>query len=150
MKYRKFNRYEKKQIQHDHMVKAMHGEGLYLYENNTDAELTLPRPTSSGLRVIEGRNQFQGDNYYMQMVRTGHLRLIKELQSPAEEKAVKEKAMEEKLILDQPDTVTSKGKVEHVVDQDVPVQKLNEADEDQQEVLLNESPVDDGFVIVGD
>lgn len=146
MKYRKFNRYEKKQIQHDQMVKAMHGEGLYLYENNTDAELTLPRPTSSGLRVIEGRKQFQGDNYYMQMVRSGHLRLIKELQSPAQEKA----AMEEKLILDQPDTVTSKGTVEHVVDQDV--QKLNEADEvdgeEQSEVLLNESPVDDGFVIV--
>lgn len=146
MKYRKFNRYEKKQIQHDQMVKAMHGEGLYLYENNTDAEMTLPRPTSSGLRVIEARKQFQGDNYYMQMVRSGHLRLIKELQSPAQEKA----AMEEKLILDQPDTVTSKGKVEHVVDQDV--QKLNEADEaddeEQSEVLLNESPVDDGFVIV--
>jgi len=149
MKYRKFNRYEKKQMQHDQMVKAMHGEGLYLYENNTDATMTLPRPTSSGLRMIEARKQFQGDNYYMQMVKTGHLRLIKELISPAKQK---EAAMaEEKLILDQPDTVTQKGKVEHVVDQDVPVQKLNEADsEEQPEVLLNESPVDDGFVIVGD
>jgi hypothetical protein len=74
--------------------------------------------------------------------------LIKELQSPAKEKAA---MAEEKLILDQPDTVTQKGTVEHVVDQDVPVQKLNEADsEEQTEVLLNESPVDDGFVIVGD
>jgi hypothetical protein len=147
MKYRKFNKYEKKQIQSEQMANAMHGEGLYLYENNTDATLTLPRPTSSGLRIVGARKQFQGDNYYMQMVRDRHLRLIKELQSPAQEKAAMEKT-EDKLILDQPDTVGPKGKVEHVVEEE-PVQKLNESDsEEQPEVLLNEGPVDDGFVIV--
>ena len=58
---------------------------------------------------------------------------------------------EEKLILDQPDTVTHKGKVEHVVDRNTPAQRLQEQGSDEQpEILLNEGPVDDGFVIVGE
>jgi len=149
MKYRKFSKLEKKQLQHDKLEAAMSGEGRYLYENNTDATMTLPRPTKSGVRMVGARKQFQGDNYYMQMVKVGHLRLIKELQSPEQEKAAMARE-EEKLILDQPETVTSQGQVEHVVE-DTPVQKLNEADgEEQTDVLLNEGPVDDGFVIVGD
>lgn len=147
MKYRKFNKLERKQVQAEQLARAMHGEGLYLYENHSPSDLTLPRPTKSGLRMVGAGKQFQGDNYYMQLVRNGHLRLIKELQSPEQERALMEQ-QEEKLILDQPDTVTPKGKVEHVVE-DTPVQRLNEADsEEQPEVLLNENP--DGFVIVGD
>lgn len=150
MKYRKFNKYEKKEMQAARLEKAMHGEGLFLYENNTDATLTLPRPTKSGVRTVGPRKQFQGDSYYKQMM-PQFLRLIKTLQTPEQERAMQERAMnEEKLILDQPDTITTKGKVEHVVDQDAPVQRLNEADsEEQPEVLLNEGPIDDGFVIVG-
>jgi len=149
MKYRKFNKYEKKEEQARAVAQAMHGEGLYLFENNSDATLTLPRPTKSGVRVVGARKQFQGDNYYMQMVRSGFLRLIKELQAPQQEEQVM--LNEEKLILDQPDTITQRGKVEHVVDKNVPAQRLHEQDSDEQpEVLLNEGPVDDGFVIVGE
>jgi hypothetical protein len=148
MKYRKFSKLEKKQMQAEQLRTAMHGEGLYLYENHSPSDLSLPRPTKSGLRIVQAGSQFQGDNYYMQLVQQGHLRLIKELQSPEQERALMEQ-QEDKLILDQPDTVTPKGKVEHVVDQDVPVQKLNETDsEEQPEVLLTEQP--EGFVIVGD
>lgn len=145
MKYRKFNKYEQKEEQARALEAATSGEGMYLYENNSDATLTLPRPTASGLRIIGARKQFQGDNYYMQMVQSGLLRLIKELQAPPKEQVM----TDEKLILDQPDTVTEKGKVEHVVE--TPTQKLHEQEGDEQpEVLLNEGPVDDGFVIVGD
>jgi hypothetical protein len=155
MKYRKFNKYEAKIEKVKRLEEAMHGEGLYLYENNSDATLTLPRPTKSGLREVGPRGQFQGDNYYMQMMRRGEVRLIKTLQAPqpvVEQQEPKEQIMnEEKLILDQPDTVTEKGKVEHVVDGQTPVQKLQEQGGDEQpDVLLNEGPVDDGFVIVGD
>lgn len=151
MKYRKFNRYEKKEINRQVLANALSGEGYYLYENNNNAELTLPRPTKSGIRKIGPRQQFQGDNYYMQLVRSGDLRLIKELQSPVvqERSLNEESSMEDKLILDQPDVVTVKGKVEHVLDTSVPKQKLNESDtEGQPEVLLNENPVEGGFVIV--
>ena len=145
MKYGKFNRIEKKQIQAAKIKKAMGGEGLFLYENNSDASLTLPKPTKSGIRTVGGRKQFQGDSYYKQMV-PAYLRLIKTLQSPEQERAL----MEEKLILDQPDTVTPQGTIEHVTEEK-PVKKLNEAEgEEATDVLLNEGPCDDGFVIVGD
>jgi hypothetical protein len=157
MKYRKFNKYERKENNRAQIENALHGEGLYLYENNTNADMTLPRPTKSGLRAVGPREQFQGDNYYMQMVKVGHLRLIKELQSPnANEATTNEENLmnspqDEKLILDQPDMVTEQGQVEHVQATPVPAQPLNEGDnQPKPDVLINESPVDDGFVIVGD
>lgn len=150
MQYRKFNRYEKKEVRAQIVQNALHGEGIYLYRNNTNADLTLPRPTRSGTRVVARGKEFQGDNYYMQLVKSGLLRLVKEIQSPEQQHA-EEVKMEEKLILDQPDTVTQNGKVEHVVSN--PNKKLNEqsdSDKDKQpEVLLNEGPVEGGFVIVG-
>jgi hypothetical protein len=152
MKYRKFNKYEKKVVRAEMIAEAMNGSGLYLYENKSNADLTLPRPTKSGVRIIRAKQQFQGDSYYMQLVRTGYLRLIKVLQTPEQEQAVNEGTMnQEKLILDQPDTITHQGKVEHVVDgNSVQQHKLNEADKQPQpDILLNEAPVNDGFVIVG-
>jgi hypothetical protein len=149
MKYRKFNKYEKKENRRINVEQALQGEGMYLYENNVPGDLTLPRKTKSGVRVVGRKQQFQGDNYYMQMVRTGELRLIKELMSPQQERD-SETMNEEKLILDQPDKVTVKGKTEQVVDKSVPTQRINESEGDAEEVLLNEGPVDDGFVVVSD
>ena len=155
MKYRKFTRHEKKVMQAQMLEEALHGEGLYLYANNTDADITLPRPTKSGCREVAARAQFQGDNYYMQMVREGHLRLVKVLQTPEQQQALREgvemqqQQQPEKLILDQPEIVTEHGEVEHVINQNTPLQKLDEGDgQPKPDVLLNEAPVDDAFVIV--
>lgn len=146
MKYRKFSKLEKKQVRAEVLEQATHGEGLYLYENHHAHDLRLPRPTKSGLRVVNARQQFQGDNYYMQLVRSGELRFIKEIQSPVQEQMIMEN--EQKLILDQPDRVTADGQTEHVV-KGMPKQKLNESDnEPAPDVLLNEGPVGDGFVIM--
>lgn len=151
MKYRKFNRYEKKEVRAQMLENALHGEGMYLYRNNTNADLALPRPTRSGIRSVGPGKEFQGDNYYMQLVKQGMLRLVKELQSPNQQNVNEsEVKMQEKLILDQPDIVTEQGKVEHVVSK--PAKKLNETQGEegkQPEVLLNEGPVEGGFVIVG-
>ena len=51
---------------------------------------------------------------------------------------------EQKLILDQPDTVTAKGTIEHVVDNNVPSQRINDSVDNNKkpDVLLNESPID--------
>ena len=150
MKYRKFNKYEAKEVRAQMVENALHGEGLYLFRNNTNADLTLPRPTKSGIRNILPGKEFQGDNYYMQLVRHGLLKLVKELQSPEQQKAISEGViLEQKLILDQPDTVTNHGKVEHVVE--TPKQKINESKatkEKQVDILINEDPVEGGFVIV--
>lgn len=152
MKYRKFNKYEKEEVRSQMLEAALHGEGLYLYRNANDATFNLPRPTKSGLKVVGPKAEFQGDNYYMQFVRSGLLRLIKEIQSPEQQRAANEvKVAEEKLILDQPDMITEQGKVEHVVNKTKPVQKLNESDKEKKpDILLNEGPVEGGFVIVGE
>lgn len=151
MKYRKFNKLEKKEVRAQVLENVLHGEGLYLYRNNTGADLTLPRPTKSGIRIVGPNKEFQGDNYYMQLVRQGFLRLVKELQSPESEQTKTEVNMsQDKLILDQPDMITEQGKVEHVVSK--PVEKMNETQQDAEakpDVLLNEGPVEGGFVIVG-
>jgi hypothetical protein len=151
MKYKKFNKYEKKEIQHQVLANALHGEGMYLFRNNTKADLGLPRPTRSGIRSVGPGKEFQGDNYYMQLVKQGHLRLVKVLQTPEEERASELNEgvkMTEKLILDQPDIITEHGKIEHLVEKNIPVRQLDEnGNQSQPDVLLNESP-DSGFVIV--
>ncbi len=151
MKYRKFNKYEKAEVRSQMLENALHGEGMYLFRNSSSADLTLPRPTKSGIKSVGPGKEFQGDNYYMQFVKTGMLRLVKEIQSPEQQRAATEVQMEEKLILDQPDMITEQGKVEHVV-ATKPVQKMNETKtgpEAQPEILLNEGPVEGGFVFVG-
>lgn len=159
MQYRKFNRYEKKENKATNVRAAMSGGGVYLYQNsNANAELTLPRPTKSGVRIIKPLGQFQGDDYYMQLVKTGMLRLIQVLQTVEQEnQAVLDQQGDQKmnesnqLLLDQPNTITNSGQVEHIVKSDGTAQKkMNEElkIETQQPVLLNEGPVDDGFIIV--
>ena len=161
MKYRKFNKYEAKEERSKALAQNMGGSGLYLYRNSTDSEMTLPRPTKSGLRFVGPKGTFQGDSYYMQYVKQGLLRLVEVLQTPEQEAAIKaaeQQALnegnmitEDRLILDQPDMITEQGKVEHVVNKQTPQQKLNEKSNEQPvDVLLNECPCDDGFVIVDD
>lgn len=149
MKYRKFNKYEKKDIRAQMIENALHGEGIYLFRNATGADITLPRPTKSGIRSIGPGSEFQGDNYYIQLVQQGLLRLVATLQTPEQQRAATEATMNEKLILDQPDMITEQGKVEQVVS--APVQKLHETKDGspQPDVLLNEGPIEGGFVIVG-
>jgi hypothetical protein len=85
----------------------------------------------------------------MQLVRTGYLRLIEVLQTPEQEKEVK-LLEEQKLILDQPDRVTTRGKVEQVVEKKGSKQKLHESKASNQapDILLNETPGDNGFVVI--
>lgn len=153
MKHQKFNKYEKKEIRRENIAQAMSGAGVYIYQNSSSAsELSLPRPTKSGVRKVSAGGQFQGDDYYMQFVKTGILRLVEVLQTPEQEKEV-QMLEEQKLLLDQPERVTNEGTVENVVAQKPAVRKLNEtgkAPQPQQDILLNESPDDDAFVIVAD
>ena len=61
----------KKQRREDRLKKVqleLSGSGLYVYENNTDADLSLPRATKSGLRNIGPRQRFEGDSYYLKLI----------------------------------------------------------------------------------
>lgn len=153
MRLNKMNKFEKRDLKKSLVSEAMSGSGIFVYKNRSAcADLTLPRATASGTRKIPPNGQFQGDSYYMQMVKTGELQLVEVVQTPEQALAAQQEAQmaEEKLILDQPEIITEQGTVEHVVDKKVPKQKLNEGgDQKQPDILLNESPPDDGFIIVG-
>lgn len=109
MKLQNFSRFEKKSIRKTNIENAMAGKGIYVYENSSKhADLTLPKSTATGVRTVKAGGRFQGDDYFMQLVRTGDLRLVEVLDKgdPV--------VVENKLILDQPETVTPKGTVEQV------------------------------------
>jgi len=130
MKREKLTREEKKEARDKQFI----GTGHYIYENKTQGFLTLPKPAIDGRKVVPPGGTFEGDSYFMQLVKQPN-NLLKFLG----EKKVEDK----KLILDQPDTVTVKGTVEHVVNDDS-LQKINDSvnNKKSQDVLLNEGPMD--------
>lgn len=133
----RYTKHEKKQHKEAAVAEAMSGSGLYIYENrDPNGELTLPKPTKTGTRIIGPKGRFQGDDYYMQYVRSGILRLIEILEAPVEEVIV-----EQKLILDQPETVTVNGQVEQIVENPAEVLSEDTGKKKKKPVLLNEGPV---------
>jgi hypothetical protein len=118
MRYeKKMNRYERSNYLRAKLEKDLSGEGLYVYRNNTPGDLSLPKPDAKGSRLpIKPGGQFEGDNYFMGMVRSNELKLVREI-SPPRDKGELMKESHDKLILDQPPTVTGDGAVEHVAPQ---------------------------------
>lgn len=149
------NKYEKKEMQKQRVAQAYAGSGLFIFENNTNGELKLPKPAADGRRIIEPRGQFQGDSYFHSWVKPpmNMLKFIKQIQ-PEDRNIIKETTqMAEKLILDQPDQITTVGKVEHIVaDPNQPHQQLTETmpqPKPEGEVLLNEDPLSGVEIIMG-
>lgn len=121
----------KKQLKIEKLASDLKGEGMYVFENKTNGDLYLPRPTHAGRRLVRKGEQFVGDNYYFHMLPStsgpGSLSLVKELQSPEQER----------LLTEQPPVVTEQGSVEFVAKQ-----KYNESQPNTQDVLLTESPTE--------
>lgn len=139
---RKASRYERQGQRREFLEHVLKGEGLYVYRNrHKEATLELPKPTKSGRSTIGAGQEWQGDNYYMSLVRSGDALLVREIYSPEQEKQMNE----QKLIVDQPDMVTTEGTVEHVIPTARPGQQpLAEGQpgnpEEKKDVLLNEEP----------
>jgi len=150
---KKISRADKKINQKNKFIRDMSGSGVFVYENNTDADLNLPKPTSTGTRTIGPRKRFQGDSYYLTWVGSpmNLLRFIEEIvpkDNPLKtlNESETNKMSDNKLILDQPETVTSQGQVEHVVVNESPDQ---DSSEKKTEILLNESPIEGLEIILG-
>lgn len=79
MRYSNKKSKEKKQLR---VQNLMAGEGVFIYENNTDADLSLPKPSIEGFKVIGPRKRFKGDSYFMSLVKTPVclLRLIEQVE----------------------------------------------------------------------
>ena len=162
----RLNRYERREMHAEKLKHDMGGSGVYIYENNTDADLKLPKPTASGIRTVGPRRRFQGDSYFMSWV--GHpmnlLRLVEEVvpkmtqeqlmeHNAKEQQLLEEETMtnERKLLLDQPDTITTQGKIERVVLEPgaVPLNDSTDPGQKKPEILLNEDPLDGVEIILG-
>ena len=148
------SRYEKRELNAKKMKMALDGHGLYVFENNTEGDMMLPKPTKSGQTKVGAKQQFQGDDYFMSLVRSNTCKLIRTLITPEQEKAMEQAKLneaEQKLICDQPDVVTEQGQVEYVTGGD---QQLNEGPVDpanpeaKVDTLINEDPVDGVDIIL--
>jgi len=133
------------------------GAGRYIFENNTSGDLELPKTASNGNKWVQKGGQFTGDSFFLKMV-PQELKLVSVLVDANQENI--NEATESKLILDQPDTVTQSGKVEHVVKSQEDTQ-LNDSTENKDEhegscscetcadqMLLNEDPMDGVDIII--
>jgi len=152
------SKYERQELRAAKLEKALNGQGLYVYENNSGGDLMLPKATASGLTKVAKGQQFQGDDYFMSMVKTNDLKLVKTLVTPEQEMKIKmeqlEREKEQKLLLDQPDKIKGVGKVEYVVPTETPLNeapapaKPVEVAEESEEKLLVEDPIDGVDIIL--
>lgn len=112
----------------------------YIFQNNTNGDLNLPKPAKDGRIKIGVNELFEGDKYFLGLVNPP-LNLLKYIGKKNEEK------MAESLILDQPDVITSNGKVEQIVADDSIIKKENE-NKNKKEILLTEQPIDGVEIII--
>jgi hypothetical protein len=147
----KLNRHERKKLQQERLKVSLSGTGVYIYENNTNADLSLSRPTAAGIKTVGPRKRFEGDSYYMKWVGPP-INLLRLIEQVLPKEAKENEMSDKKLILDQPDVINNQGKVEQVVSDQTPQQDLNDntnIDSKKPDVLLNESPVDGVEIIFG-
>jgi hypothetical protein len=89
MKYGKKLSADKKK---EKLKRLMAGEGVFIYENNTDADLSLPKPSIEGFTKVGPRRRFKGDSYFMSLVKTPIclLKLIEEVKEEAKTEEIVE------------------------------------------------------------
>jgi hypothetical protein len=132
-----------------------HGEGLYVFRNKTSGTLELPKPTMSGTTHVGPKQEWQGDDYYMPLVRKNEAVMVKCLLTPEqtiEMKKQKENPVnEQKLILDQPDRVTHGGTVEQVASNaPSPINEVSPVEQKiKEEILINEDPMEGVDILMG-
>jgi hypothetical protein len=132
----------RRQAHKDHFA----GAGRYIFENNTSGDFQLEKPAMNGAKWLRKDARFTGDSFFLKFV-PKELKLISVLVD-ANAQTVNE-STDSKLILDQPDTVTQSGKVEHVSTSEEDAQ-LNDSTEnkDEHKMLLNEDPMDGIDIII--
>jgi hypothetical protein len=122
------------------------GTGMYLFRNRSAvASLDLPKVSADGKKWIGPGQTWKGDSYFMSMVPREAVLVESLCENNKEETKV-----EERLILDQPEQITSAGKVEHEVSDELPkvVESSPKAGKSK-ERLITEDPLS-GVTIIRD
>jgi hypothetical protein len=141
------NRIQRGEDRRQRTANVQKGEGLYVFRNSTKGDLQLLKTSADGKKNVRPLEEFRGDSYLMQHVKNHEAIIVECIISPDQERTNNMN----KLILDQPDRVTTQGKTEVVVS-DIPTPvKLNEVPvegKNPQDVLINENPIDGVQIIL--
>jgi len=123
------------------------GTGMYVFRNRSSvASLELPKPAVDGKKWVAPGQTWKGDSYFLKMV-PREATLVEAIQTEQ-----KEERMADKLILDQPDQITSSGKVEHsVIGAEIQINEVGseETKANSKEKLITEDPLA-GVTIIRD
>ncbi len=162
MKYKrnisKIDKYTLREMKRKKREEALKGDGEYLFVNNTRGDLTLLKnpiksPNPANPCVVPPGQTFVGDSYFLNLQRSGEVRLIEVLKPEVSERT--DIMEEKKLILDQPNRFTNDGQTEHVAPQDNP-EPLTENQPQQQkpptppkDTLITEDPLEGVEILLG-
>jgi hypothetical protein len=143
---RKANKLERAEQKRKAVEYHQAGTGMYLFRNRSSvASLDLPKVSADGKKWIGPGQTWKGDSYFMSMVPREAVLVESLCENNKEETKV-----EEKLILDQPEQITSSGKVEHGVSDDLPkVVESSPKESKPKERLITEDPLS-GVTIIRD
>lgn len=145
----KLSRQQQKQSNINNRNNNLNGTGVYIFQNITSGDFMLPKKSLDGKKLVKSKEQFQGDSYFLRFVGPPNnlLKMIRRINDTTNEEV---KNMTDKLILDQPDQITTQGKVEHVIaDTQKATIKENDASKNQDNVLITENPIDGLEIILG-
>jgi len=153
-KQQKIDKFTLRELKRQKREDALKGDGEYLFVNNTRGELNLLKkpiksPVPMNPCVIPPGQTFVGDSYFLNMMKTGEIRLI-EVLKPAESERTG--IMEEnKLILDQPNRFTNQGQTEHVAPAESPKTLIENKPVKQPAVdkLITEDPLEGVEILLG-
>lgn len=142
---KKVTKLERTQQKKELLEYRQQGTGHYVFRNKSKvATLELPKLSKDGKKWVQPKETWEGDSYFFNMVPRDAV-LVKVIEEAKKEATV------EKLILDQPDQITSAGKVEHTVVQgEVSLNETTPQENvDKKEKLLTEDPLA-GVTIIRD
>lgn len=122
------------------------GTGLFLFRNRSQvASLELPKISADGKKWVNPNETWKGDSYFFSMVPREAM-----LVETITEQKKEETKMQDKLILDQPDQITTAGKIEHsVTAEEMQVNEIISQEIELKEKLITEDPLS-GVTIIRD
>jgi len=136
--HRPTNKLERSEAKKKTIEHRQAGTGMYLFRNRSSvASLDLPKASADGQKWIGPGQTWRGDSYFLGMVPREAV-LVEEIKQTAEESP----KMEKKLILDQPDQITTSGKLEHsVAEENFPLNEESPQEAEAKERLITEDPL---------
>ena len=148
------NKKQRYELQRQKVSASLNGTGLFLFKNKTNASLQLPKKSSDGKVWVEPNQTWRGDSFFLKMI-TQEAVLVETIESPNQTEEAN--MSEEKLILDQPDQITTDGKLEHIVSNEPAVlteetkkkKKTKTESKNKENKLLTEDPIA-GVTIISD